>query len=79
MALLPVDPPPLLYLRYSDDKGASWSDPISTSLGTAGDTLMSLQFQRLGMARDRIFELFWSAPVRTALNGAFIETRVLGS
>ena len=74
-----VGSPPMLYLRWSDDKGASWSNPIGTSLGNVGDFLNSLQFQRLGMARDRIFSLFWSSPVRTALNGAFLVSRVLGS
>lgn len=70
-----VADPPTLFLRWSDDRGASWSNPISTSFGTSGDYLESLQFQRLGMARDRVFELFWSAPIKTALNGAFIVTR----
>ena len=72
-------PPMALCLRYSDTRGASWSDPISDDFGYGGDFYKSIQFQRLGMARDRIFELFWSAPVRTALNGAFIDAKPLGS
>lgn len=68
-----------VYLRYSDTRGASWSDPIASDLGHTGEFLQSMQYQRLGMARDRVFELFWSAPVRTALNGAFVDAKVAGS
>jgi len=71
--------PPALSLRYSDTRGAMWSDPITDDLGASGDFLKSIQFQRLGMARDRVFELFWSGDVKTALNGAFIETTVAKS
>ena len=67
--------PGKVYLRYSDDRGATWSDPIDDDLGATGEYLASLQYQRLGMARDRVFELFWSAPIRTALNGAFVEAK----
>lgn len=62
-----------LYLRWSDTRGKSWGNAISTSLGLEGEYLTSLQFQRLGMARDRVFELSWSAPVKTALAGAWVQ------
>jgi hypothetical protein len=61
-----------VFLRWSDTKGKSWENPIDADLGPLGDYERSIQFQRLGMARDRVFELFWSAPVKTALNGAFV-------
>lgn len=64
---------PQLSLRWSDTHGASWSNPLTIGFGASGDYIASLQFQRLGMARDRVFELFWSSPVRTALNGAFVD------
>ncbi len=62
-----------LFLRWSDTRGASWGNHIEESFGLEGDYLKSVQFQRLGMARDRVFELSWSAPVKTALNGAFVQ------
>jgi len=62
-----------VYLRWSDTRGASWGNSIEESFGLEGDYLKSVQFQRLGMARDRVFELSWSAPVKTALNGAFVQ------
>lgn len=66
---------PKVRLRWSDDRGASWGNPIMSSLGKTGETLTSIQFQRLGMARHRVFELSWSASVKTALNGAFVQVR----
>lgn len=70
----PTDPP-LVSLRWSDTRGATWSSPITQSLGNAGNYLTSVQFQRLGMARDRVFELSWSCPIKTALQGAWIQTQ----
>lgn len=67
--------PSKLYLRYSDTRGESWSNPVENDMGATGEFLKSIQFQRLGMARDRVFELFWSAPVRTALQGAFVNAQ----
>ncbi len=64
---------PMVELRWSDDRGASWQMPVEMPLGQVGQTLTSIQYRRLGMARDRVFELAWSAPVMTALNGAFVD------
>jgi hypothetical protein len=60
-------------LRWSDDRGRSWGNAVANTLGKAGEYLTSIQWQRLGYARDRVFELSWSAPVRTALNGAWVD------
>ncbi len=69
------DDPPVVSLRWSDDRGASYGNRIEQSLGGAGQYLTSIQWNRLGLARDRVFELSWSAPCNTALNGAWIETQ----
>lgn len=60
-------------LRWSDNKGASFGNPIVLGTLVPGKSLQQLQRKRLGMARDRIFEVFWTAPVKTAINGAFIR------
>ena len=60
-------------LRWSDTRGRTWGNPILLSIGVRGEYALSVQAQRLGMARDRVFELSWSIPARTALTGAFIE------
>lgn len=62
-----------VFLRWSDTAGKSWGNAIRTSLGLEGEYLTSVQFQRLGMARDRVFELSWSAPTKTALLGAWVQ------
>jgi hypothetical protein len=67
----------MVSLRWSDDRGASWGNPLQASLGATGEYLTSVQFRRLGTGRDRMWELQWSSPGGpTALNGAFIETTV---
>lgn len=63
----------LISMRYSDTKGASWGNHLIASIGAAGEYYRSVRFNRLGMARDRIFEVSWSSQSRTALNGAFVE------
>jgi hypothetical protein len=65
--------PPEIRLRWSDDRGRSWGNWVVGSLGKVGEYLTSIQYQRLGYARDRVFELSWSAPVKTALNGAWVD------
>lgn len=66
-------------LRWSDTKGASWSGPISTTLGARGDYLKDCRFLRLGYARNRVFELSWVADCPTALNGAYIQIQKAAS
>jgi len=65
--------PPTVSLRWSDDKGASWSNRMEQSLGGAGQYLTNVQFRRLGLSRDRVYELSWSMPAKTALNGAWLD------
>jgi hypothetical protein len=69
----PTQPYPIISLRWSDDRGASWSDYITKPMGRIGETFAVVKWMRCGMARDRVFELSWSSAVPTALNGAFIE------
>lgn len=70
-----TDEPPLVFLRWSDDRGATYGNPMPQSLGSAGQYRTNVQWNRLGMARDRVFEISWDAPARVSLNGAFIESR----
>lgn len=67
---------PLVNLRWSDTRGASWSEMVQQSIGNTGKFLTVLQWRRLGIARDRVFELSWSFPYKTALNGAYVEPTV---
>lgn len=64
---------PMLSMRYSDDAGHTWSIPMMTSLGNQGEYLTTPQFQQLGMTRDRVYELFWSENMKTALLAAYLD------
>ncbi len=64
-----------VYLAWSDDRGHSFGNPVGAALGNGGEYRTSLQWQRLGMARDRVFQIQWSCPNATALLGAWIETK----
>lgn len=66
---------PEIRLRWSDTKGKSWGNPIQGGMGSTGDYLRCIQFQRLGYARDRVFELSWASKCATALNGAFLDIK----
>ena len=66
------DDPPLVTLRWSDDRGETFGNGVTQSMGALGQYLTSPKWSRLGMARDRIFELSWSEPGHTALSGAFV-------
>lgn len=60
-------------LSWSDDRGATYGAPVSQAIGAAGLTTTQMKWSRLGLARDRVFLLSWSAPVRTALLGGWID------
>lgn len=73
----PVAQSPSLGLRWSDTRGQTWGNAVPQQFST--DPLSSYQWNRTGYARDRVFELFWSAAFKTALNGAFIDVRSMKS
>ena len=60
-------------LRWSDNAGRSYGDAVLQSFGNTGEYQTSMQWNRLGLARDRVYELSWSAPVKTALQGVYLE------
>lgn len=70
---------PELRLRWSDTRGYSWGNHVSQDIGATGEFLTCVQFQRLGMARDRVFELSWSGNTKTALSGAFVDAEPASS
>jgi hypothetical protein len=76
----PPAPPPippvdsnLISLRWSDDRGHSFGNPVSQEIGAVGEYRTSLQWQRLAYARDRIFELSWSVAMPAALQGCWVD------
>ena len=68
-----AEPASLMQLRYSDDRGATYGHPVFQTMGLLGQTYTSVQFRRLGLARDRVFEVSWTSASKVSLNGAFID------
>lgn len=68
------DRDPLISLSWSNDKGKTYGNPVTQSMGRKGEYLTTISWSRLGMARDRIFKLSWSENIpNLALNGGFID------
>jgi hypothetical protein len=65
--------PAIVWLRWSDDRGKTFSSPVAQSLGATGEWLTQPQWSRTGMARDRVFEVFGTIPGQMAINGAFLD------
>jgi outer membrane protein assembly factor BamB len=70
-------PPPAVTIRYSDDRGRTFSGSLQLRLGANGEYLTWPTARVLGRARDRIFEIEWTGNGEGALNGAWIEGHVL--
>ena len=61
---------PQAMLRWSNDGGFTWSNEHWTTIGAAGATLNRAKWNRLGRARDRVYELNFSDPVACDIIGA---------
>lgn len=59
-----------VFLRWSDDRGKTFGNPITL---TVASTYSSLMVSRLGLARDRVYEVYWTFPYPTSLQGAWLE------
>lgn len=68
-----------IMLHWSDDRGVTWGTPVELSLGAMGEYGHWQATYGLGVARDRVYEVFWSAPTKTALQGAWIATKEGGN
>lgn len=66
-------------VRWSDDGGQTWGSPLIQELGTAGEYLLFPTVKNLGMGRDRIFEIWVSAPKAHALSNIWTEYMVSSS
>lgn len=62
-----------LSMRYSNNGGASFGNFRQKGLITSGNYRSMMRWRGLGMARDRVYELLWSFPGPSALQGAYVE------
>lgn len=63
---------PQAMLRWSDDGGHTWSNEYWQPIGKIGQTKARAIWRRLGSARDRVFEVTITDPVKNAWIGADI-------
>lgn len=64
---------PQISLSWSDDYGFTWSPEILMPLGSIGQYRTRVLWNRLGMARNRVFQVKVTDPVRVTLLGAELE------
>jgi hypothetical protein len=64
---------PKVMLRWSDDGGHSWSNEYWADAGKIGNRKARVIWRRLGMSRDRVYEVTITDPVKVVLIGAEID------
>ena len=67
---------PKLMMRFSDDGGHTWSNEKTVGMGKIGQTRFRAIFRRLGIFRDRVFEVKITDPVKVILIGALFDLEV---
>ena len=66
---------PQAMLRWSNDGGSTWSNEYWTSVGQMGKYKNRAIWRRLGMARDRIFEVSVTDPVNFVIISANLKVQ----
>lgn len=64
---------PQAMLRWSNDGGSTWSKEYWTSIGLIGKYKNRAIWRRLGMARDRVFEVVVSDPINAVIISANLK------
>ncbi|CAB4121679.1 Bacteriophage P22, Gp10, DNA-stabilising [uncultured Caudovirales phage] len=67
---------PQAMLRWSNDGGSTWSNEHWTAIGKQGKYKNRAIWRRLGMARDRIFEIAITDPVKAVIISANLKSSV---
>lgn len=67
---------PQAMLRWSNDGGSTWSKEYWVSIGAMGKYKNRAIWRRLGMARDRIFEVVVTDPVNAVIVSANLKASV---
>lgn len=66
---------PKVMLRWSDDGGATWGNEIEMSTGALGEYKFRVMASRLGVSRNRCFEIRITDPIPVALIEAYLKVR----
>jgi hypothetical protein len=60
-------------LRWSNDGGSTWSREYWVAIGSMGRFKNRAIWRRLGMARDRVFEVVVTDPVKAVIVSANLK------
>ena len=66
--------PPQAMLRWSDDRGSTWSNWYTADCGFAGQFKARAIWRRLGRSRYRVYELRVTDPIPWAIVDAYLRT-----
>jgi hypothetical protein len=64
---------PIALLDWSDDGGHTWSNQHRASIGKQGQYAARVRWNRLGRARDRVYRLTITDPVKRVIIGAALN------
>lgn len=64
---------PLMMLRFSNDRGNTWSNELTATVGRIGEYGARCKWHRLGSGRSRVWELTMTDPVKFYVYGGVIE------
>lgn len=64
---------PHIMMQFSDDGGFTWSNEYWRELGRIGQHAKTIYYDRLGSARDRVFRIMISDPVKVIISNAWID------
>ena len=67
---------PQVSLSYSEDGGKTWSPPEAVQIGQVGENLTQCIWRRLRQARDRVWRITCTDPVKFSLIGHSIDAKV---
>lgn len=70
---------PQAMLRWSNDGGQTWGNEHWTGIGQIGESKHRAIWRRLGRARDRVYEMRISDPVRRDIVGASLSASPTGA
>lgn len=65
--------PPQAMVRWSDDRGQTWSNEHIVDLGNSGQTKVRAILRRLGRSRYRVYEVVASDPIPWVLTDGYLE------
>jgi hypothetical protein len=67
------DRPPQAMLRWSDNRGSTWSNQHIADCGFAGEYNTRVIWRRLGRSRYRVYEVSVSDPIPWSITDAYLK------